>query len=97
MLFFPKRVSTVSCLCSPDEEGLSSVTSQAGTNPSELTEPSEEPLQDSKVGSSVEDTSAAAVDERSKTGPEEDDDDILEGRETVCVCAFLCFLTLRIL
>lgn len=98
MLFFQKHVSTVSCLCSPDEEGLSSVTSQAGTNPSELTEPSEEPIQDSKTCSSVEDTSAAPVDELidSKTGPEEEDD-ILEGRETVCVCAFLCFLTFRLL
>lgn len=91
MLFFQKHVSTVSCLCSPDEEELNSVTSQAGTNPSELTESSEEPIQDSKTCSSVEDASAAPADEQSKTGLEEDD--ILEGRETVCVCAFLCFLT----
>lgn len=96
MLFFQKHVSTVSCLCSPDEEGLSSVTSQAGTNPSELTEPAEEPIQDSKTCSSVEDTSAAAIDEQSKTGPKEEDD-ILEGRKTVCVCAFSCFLTFRFL
>lgn len=96
MLFFKKYVSTVSCLCSPDEEWPSSVTSQAGTNLSELTEPSEEPNQDGKTCSFVEDTSAAPVDEQSKTGPEEEDD-ILGGRETVCVCAFLCFLTFRLL
>lgn len=74
------------------------MSSQAGTNPSELTEQSEEPILDSKTCSSVEDTSAAAVDEQSKTGPEEeeeDDDDILEGRETVCVCAFLCFFNFQ--
>lgn len=94
MLFFQKSVSTVSCLCSPDEEGPSSVTSQAGTNPSELTEPSEEPIQDSKTCSSVEDTSAAPVDEQSKTGPEEEDD-ILEGRATVCVCAFFVFFNFQ--
>lgn len=92
MLFFQKHVSTVSCRCSPDEEGPNSVTSQAGTNPSELTESSEEPIQDSKTCSSVEDASAAPADEQSKTGLEEEDD-ILEGRKTVCVCAFLCFLT----
>lgn len=62
---------------------------QAGTNMS-VTKPPEQPRQDSNIGQSVQDASAAPA-IKSKTEPEED---LLEGIPFVCMCVFLFFCLL---
>lgn len=73
-------------MCFTVGEVSSLETNEAGTNMS-VTKPPEQPWQDSNIGQSVHDASAAPA-FKSKIEPEED---LLEGIPFVCMCVFLFF------
>lgn len=74
-------------MCFTGGEVSSLEANQAGTN-MPVTKSPEQPMQDSNIGQSVQDASAAPA-FKSKTEPEED---LLEGIPFVCMCVFLFFL-----